>query len=230
MAGGMSIEMWLAEGDDSGRERDLLEMVWDEFAGQDEVDTSAIAVRVTGHTVTVSGTVPDHPTRIEAERAAKRVPGVRTVVNELVVSLPPESRKTDEELTNAVRHALRWDVAVPTSITTAVTDGCVTLDGEVSREYEREAADRAVAYLRGVRAVANRITLAARRAPDFEKRVHEALTRDPGLRGDRIAASVHDGTVVLEGRVRCLAERDEAEHDVRAVPGVTEVQDHIAVP
>lgn len=83
MSGGMSIEMWLAERDGSGSE--LLRRVWDELARQSGLDTSAVRVAVTGRAVTLSGTVPDRPARIAAERAARRVSEVESVTNELVV-------------------------------------------------------------------------------------------------------------------------------------------------
>lgn len=180
MEGGMSVETWLARRDDSGHERELQERVWDELAGLEGVETSAIRVRVSGRTVSLTGTVPAWPAAIEAERAAKRVPGVLMVTNELQVSPPPENRWTDQELGHAVRQALRWDVAVPSErIWTNVANGCVTLHGVVSYEHERVAAERAVSYLRGVVAVANRITVAvASRPRDLEKRIRETLARD----------------------------------------------------
>lgn len=231
MDGGMSVEMWLAERDDSALRGEQLQRVWEELAWHRGLDASDIRVSVTGGAVTLSGTVRSYPEKSDAERAAKLVPGARLVTNELIVSLPSGSEKTDEELGDAVRRALAWDVSVPSDkIKATVREGCVTLEGAVARDCERAAAERAVSYLRGVKAVANRLTASmASRPRDFETRVREALSRDPELRGDRIRVTTRDGMVVLRGRVRCLAERDEAERDVRSVPGVEAVQDEIEV-
>jgi osmotically-inducible protein OsmY len=231
MDGGMSIEMWLAERDDSARYSEQLQRVWEELVSHAGLDTSDVSVSVTDRLVTLSGSVASYPEKIEAERAAKRVSGVGRVMNELVVLLPSGSERTDQELGDAVQHALQWDVSVPSEkIKATISEGTVTLEGEVAGDYERAAAERAVSYLRGVRAVANRITACVTSRPrDFETRIREALSRDPELRGDRIRVTARGGRVVLRGRVRCLAEREQAEHDVHAVPGVEAVQDDIDV-
>lgn len=231
MDGGMSVEMWLAGRDDAARHSELLQQVWDELAWHVWLDASDIRVGVTDRAVTLSGSVSSYPEKVEAEHAAKRVPGVRMVTNELIVSPPTGSERSDHALDEAVSHALEWDVGVPSEgIRAAIADGCVTLEGEVAWDYERTAAERAVMHLRGVRAVVNRIgTSVASRPRDFETRIREALTRDPELRGDRIRVTARGGVVVLRGRVRCLAEREDAEHDVRAVPGVEAVLDEVDV-
>src|SRR4051812_41128895 len=63
------------------------------------VDGARIAVAVEGNgVVTLSGHVGRFADRLNAERAAKRVAGVRAVVNEIVVK-PPQI--TDEDIAEA---------------------------------------------------------------------------------------------------------------------------------
>ena len=62
-------------------QRDVL----DELAWEPEVDPATIAVTVRGHEVTLTGTVPNAAARVVAERAARRVWGVRRVSNALAV-------------------------------------------------------------------------------------------------------------------------------------------------
>ena len=50
-------------------------------------------------------------------------------------------------------------------ITVRVANGWLSLDGEVDWQYQREAAERCVRHLTGVRGVSNLITLAARPTP-----------------------------------------------------------------
>jgi osmotically-inducible protein OsmY len=66
---------------DAELQRDVL----DELAWEPELDPAAIAVTVRGHEVTLSGTVPTAAARVVAERAARRVWGVRRVSNALAV-------------------------------------------------------------------------------------------------------------------------------------------------
>ncbi len=70
-----------------------------------------------------------------------------------------EHQRSDGELAAATQHALRWDVCVPPTVTARVEQGEVILEGQVTWNHERDAAERAVRYLVGVSAVSNEITL-----------------------------------------------------------------------
>ncbi|HYK82163.1 MAG TPA: BON domain-containing protein [Gemmatimonadales bacterium] len=227
----MSIETWRAERDEPGRDSELEREVWQELACQVALDASSITISVTDRAVILGGTVGTYPEKLVAQRAAQFVHGLRGIANEIVVAVAAAHEKTDRALTQAVRHALKWDVVVPAdAVTATVSEGCVTLDGEVSWDYQRVAAERAVTYLWGVQAIVNRIRVTPPSRPaDLEPQIRAALNHDPELQGDRILVKARGGRVQLRGHVRSLAERAEAEHDARAVPGVETVDDAIDV-
>lgn len=231
MGGGMSIEMWLAEDENAAYGTELQRNVFDELAWEPTLDGADIAVSVDDHVVTLSGAVKSYPEKLEAEGAARRVRGVQMVRNNLAVVLPAADQRSDSEIARAVVQVLESDVLIPRdAVRATVAGGWVYLAGEVDRDAARRAAVVAMQRLVGVKGVASEITIrpAAPRG-DVKARLTAALHRCPGLRGDHIEVETGDGAVLLHGRVRCLAERDEAEQAVWALPGVTSVRDQLQV-
>ena len=132
----------------------LRELAWD-----GRVDETAIAVTVRDRVVTLSGTARNDAEKIAAQAAAHRVSGVLDVANDIVVKVPFAIGHGDPDIACAVRHALESDVHVPDAgIRSTVSDGWVQLD-DVDSEFERDAAERAVRRLSGVRGVRNRIVV-----------------------------------------------------------------------
>ena len=135
---------------DSEIQQDVLrELKWDT-----RVEETDVGVEVDDGVVTLSGTVSSWGKRHAAAEAAHRVRGVLDVANDIVVKTPGSPGRTDTEVARAVRNALAWDVFVPDQrIRSTVSDGVVTLDGDVDTQAEVEDAERAVRNLAGVRAV-----------------------------------------------------------------------------
>jgi osmotically-inducible protein OsmY len=116
-----------------------------------------IGVAAEDGVVTLTGTVNSAVNKFAAERAAKRVDGVRSVANDLRVRTTNE--RTDTDIARDAAHRLRNNVAVPATVQAVVSDGYVTLDGTVTWMHQRAAAETAVKYLRGVKAVENTIRI-----------------------------------------------------------------------
>src|ERR1700730_17530788 len=122
-------------------QRDVLH----ELAWEPGVDAAHIGVSVKDGVVTLTGHVPSYAEKYAAERAAKRVEGVRAVANELDVKLPEGSRRTDEDIAAAAVSALKWSILVPSDkIKVTVSKGWITLEGEVNWQFQKAAAERAV--------------------------------------------------------------------------------------
>jgi len=107
--------------------------------------------------VTLTGTVESLGMKVAAERAVKRVDGVRTVANDLHVRAVAE--RTDTDIARDAVHRLRDSVDVPLSVQAVVRDGYITLDGTVTWMHQRAAAETAVKYLAGVKGISNDIVL-----------------------------------------------------------------------
>src|SRR3954468_14950031 len=126
--------------DDEDLQRDVLE----ELAWDPSVHAVEVSVRVKDGVVTLTGSVRSYADKFAAEEAAKRVHGVRAVVNELEVKLPGSSQRTDEEIAAAAVNALRSHLSVPADkIKVTVSKGWVKLEGEVEWQYQKIAAENA---------------------------------------------------------------------------------------
>jgi osmotically-inducible protein OsmY len=125
---------------------------------------SEVGVAAEDGLVTLTGSVCSCGMKVAVERAAKRIPGVRIVANDLHVTTRREERDTD--IAREALRRLRNNSAVPATVQAVVSDGLITLDGTVRGMHQRLAAECAVKCIHGVKGVANDITLKVpRRSP-----------------------------------------------------------------
>lgn len=204
----------------------LAELRWEPSLANDD-----IAVSVRDGVVTLAGFAESWADRWKAERVASRVQGVKAVANDIKVKLPSSSERPDPDLARAAVDALKWNVLVPDDrIKVKVSNGWLTLEGEVDWYYQMEEAERAVRKLKGVKGVTNLVTVAVRPASwDVKEKIRNALERGAELDADRIRVEVEGSRVILTGTVRSYAERRDAERAARNAPGVTEVENLIIV-
>jgi len=127
--------------------------------------------------------------------------------------------------------ALQWNTILPSEqITVLVSNSWLTLNGTVEWQYQKEAAARAVRDLVGVKGVTNDIIVQPRvNTTDVRDEIEAAFKRSAEIDARRINVSTEDGKVILTGNVRSWAERQEAELAAWAAPGVTQVDDRLAV-
>ncbi len=211
-------------------DQDIQTSVQDELEWTPDVDAAGIGVAVEDGTVSLSGEVDSYSEGLAAKRAALRVRGVSTVVDNLVVHPESTWKVTDTDIAKEIEHALTWATNVPDSVKAEVKDCKVTLTGQVNWDFQRQSAKRAVQYLRGVNSVNNLITLNARPSgKDAEQRIKNALIRNAQLDANAIGAAVSGNKVILTGTVRSWAEKRQAGFAAWASPHVTDVDNRILV-
>jgi osmotically-inducible protein OsmY len=195
------------------------------------IDASQISVTVKNGVATLKGAVRDYRQKWIAEWAAKKIGGVKTIVNSIEVQLLPRDVCSDEDLAAAVKYHFEWDVVVPSAdIKVTVSRGSVTLEGTVREQHQRQKAEDIVRDLIGVREIANLITVAPKAlTSDFKSRIDEAFKRLVEPDADNIEVEVKEGTAILAGEVQFWAEREEAERIVWAAPGVLQVENKIKI-
>jgi osmotically-inducible protein OsmY len=202
------------------------ELKWEPRLREEE-----IGVTVRDGVVTLTGFVPDYSQRRVAAKAAERVAGVRAVAQDLVVKMLEAHQRSDTELAHQIVNALAWDIEVPNEkIKAKVDNGWVTLDGEVDWQYQRNAAERTVRYLTGIKGVNNLIVIKPHASPyDVAQHIKAALHRSAEADARKIQVTASDGTVTLTGTVRSWPERTEVERAAWSANGVTAVDDRLAV-
>ena len=111
-----------------------------------------------------------------------------------------------------------------------VTDGWVTLDGDVEEEYQKEDAETTVSKVIGVRGITNNIAVKQKVRPaDITLHIERVFQRSAMRHAQDIHVVINHGKVILSGIVRAWIEKADAEEAAREVPGVTEVENRLEI-
>lgn len=212
--------------DTSLQHRVTAELIWDPA-----VTSSEIGVTAKDGVVALSGQVETYDEKIAAEAAACRVRGVRALVQEIEVVVPYARKRSDEDIAATAIARLAWNVAVPPDrVFVKVSQGTVTLTGEVDHRFESEVAERELRQLSGVVAVSNRITITPQvDVQDVSANISDALDRSWLFDPATVTVTADGGTVHLGGTVRSMQERREAVGAAWASRGTTAVENRISV-
>src|SRR6266540_7097662 len=105
---------------------------------------------------------------------------------EAQVKSPGSLLRTDAEIARTVRLTLEWDALLPgQKIRSTVSEGWVSLEGELSTLREKEDAEKVVCVLAGVQGVHNLLTVAAPRVDPQQLR--ESIEKALELEAEREA-------------------------------------------
>jgi osmotically-inducible protein OsmY len=182
--------------------------VIDELEWEPSIDSSKIGITAKNGVITMTGDVPRYVEKMEAERLAKSISGVKAVANDIEVRLPGASERNDTEIAAAALNALKWHTSIPDDkLKVTVRNGWVTLEGNVDWHFQRQAARDAVCYLTGVKGVVNDIVITAKpKAIDIKNKIEAAFKRKAELDASHVQVDAVDGTVKLKGNVESWAE------------------------
>ena len=194
-------------------------------------NANEIGVAVKDGIVTLSGMVDTYYKKLQAERAAKKVLGVKAVAQEMNVQLSEHGKRTDSDVAAAVINALAWHSSIPEEkIKVKVEKGWVTLEGEVEWDFQRNYSKSAVENLQGVVGISNNIRISPKlKSADIKNKIFSAFHRSATLDSDSITISTEGGKVILTGKVRSFVEKKDAEKAAYLAPGVIQVENKLVI-
>ena len=212
---------------DSEIQRDVeKELEWDP-----DIDARNIAVKVTDGVVALTGFVSSYTDKYSAERIAKRILGVKAVTNDLEVKIATGSERPDPDIARDAVERLQRNLPYSSkNIKVTVRNSWITLEGDVDWDFQRREAEAAVRYVKGAKGVTNLIHVKPTvSATDVKTKIEQAFKRSAEVDASHITVEADGGKVILRGRVRSWAEKEEAEKAAWRSPGVYEVVNEIRV-
>jgi osmotically-inducible protein OsmY len=209
----------------------LQQEVRDQLKWEPAVPSNGIDVTVKDGVVTLTGEVRSFTEEWNAERAARRVAGVKTLALDLTVTTSGSARRSDSDVARAAREVIEAPADLPRhAIKIQVEAGRVTLTGEVDWPYQRQAAVEAVRALAGVTGVIDEIVLEPNvSVGDVKDQIEAAMRRGAYAEADAISVAVHGAEVTLSGTVRSRSKRDLATQSAWSSPGVRSVVDQLTL-
>jgi osmotically-inducible protein OsmY len=195
------------------------------------LNAAEIGVTAKDGVVSLTGVVDSYAKKLEAENAAKKVIGVKAVVEKIEVKFPNSWTKTNAEIANEVLSALKSNWLIPSDkVTLKVEDGWVTLEGELPWNYQKEAAKNAINWLTGVKGVTNNIKIKSESHDVIEQKdVENAIGRSWSLEDLDIKVKVSGTTVTLTGTVKSLYQKEEAGRIAWNTRGIWHVKNELEV-
>jgi osmotically-inducible protein OsmY len=211
-------------------DKSLQQAVLDELEWEPSVNAAQIGVTAKDGIVTLSGDVKSYAEKWAAERAARRVYGVKGIAEDIKVRYPFDKVDDTDIAQNAVQ-ALSLDIEVPTNkVAVKVESGLVYLSGTLDWHFQRSAAEADVRKLKGVMGVVNDIVIKPNvEASDVRAKLKAAFARNAEIEEDNIAVTVDGGKVTLSGRVDTWGQDSLAVDTAWSAPGVTQVEDRLSI-
>lgn len=137
--------------------------------------------------------------------------------------------KTDRQIQQDVQDELKWEPAVNAeNIGVAVSDGIVTMTGNVVNFLEKWAAEQAVGRVSGVKGVAEELEVTltgsgAHADHDIAPAAVNALEWNSLVPPNKVHVKVEKGVITLQGQVEWKYQQEAAEHAVSSLLGVKRV-------
>lgn len=210
---------------------ELQKDVQDAIKWEPLLHAAEIGVTAKNGVVSLTGIVDHYAKKIEAENAAKKVIGVKILVENIIVKSSDSSSKTDNEIADEILKVFKSNALIPENrIKVIVGNGQVILEGELQWDYEREIIKNTICHLPGVRGIINHIKIKSEIIDDIkQKDIEHAMKMNWAVYDSDIHIQVSGATVILTGTVNSWHQKEEAERIAWKTPGIQHVDNRLFV-
>jgi len=192
--------------------------------------TTDIGVMAQDGIITLTGTVNTYAKKSEAEDAAKKVVGVKVVIEQIEVVLNSETHKTDQEIAREILNALAASWVPAEKLKIKVEHGVVTLEGTLHWNFQKQATKKCIKNINGITKIKNLIIIKAETHDEVEKKhLENALRLNWSMDGQDVRVTVTGKVVTLNGVVNSYYQKEEAERIVWQAPGINTVVNELAI-
>ena len=192
---------------------------------------TTIVVTAANGIVTLSGVVDSYAKKQGAEHAAKMVAGVKAVVGNIGIDFGGLAERADAVIAGELLEAIKWNQQFPhNKVTVKVEHGWVTLEGELTWNYQRDEADKLVNTILGVKGLTDKITILPVSGSNIEKQaIKNALGSNWSVTKQGIEVDVSGNMVTLRGKVHSFYQKEEAGRIAWKTPGVGQVYNKLVI-
>ena len=194
------------------------------------VNVADITVKTNDGIVTLSGFTRNLAGKNYADLEAKKIQGVRGVIDELVVR---PAYRFDADIAQDIRQRWVYNAFIKShGLWVTVFDGKAILNGKVNSWAERREAELLATEVRGVKAVDNKLEVEYQtKRPDeqIKSDVISAIHRDVYLAALPIQVLVYNGVVTLTGEVGNAYQKERAADRSLGINNVKSVDNKIVV-
>lgn len=210
---------------------DLQKDILDAIKWEPLLHAAEIGVIVKDGIVTLTGEVDSYAKKLEAEMATKNVAGVKAIVEKINIKFGNTDLRDDAHIANGVVQSLNSNWAIPNDkVKVKVEDGWVTLQGDLSNNYQKEEANNTIKNLIGVKGISNNIEINPESIyPAKKSDITQALTRNWSIDSKDIDVILNGNKVQLTGTVKSMYQREEAGKIARNAPGVSAVDNELLI-
>ena len=202
-----------------------------ELKYEPSVKVPDIGVLVKNGVVTLNGYASNYTEKYDAVRVVKRIAGVKAIADDIQVKFSDSLLRTDGDIATAAANQIAWSPSIPAgSVQVRVSEGRITLEGQVEWWYQKRDVEDTVKYLAGVTGVINLISIKPQlMSGDVKTSITSAFERNAMLDANNIKVEITGNKVILSGMVRNYLEREEAERATWNASGVFSVDNQLKV-
>ncbi len=209
-------------------DREITRWVQEALKTDYRIGNSNIKVTTDAGIVTLSGEVTTLVAKKYADLEARKIRGVIDVVNKIdVLALYRSDTDIQRDLRLRYINSLDPDLQ---KITVHVSDGRVTLSGQLDSESQRRRAGLIATELQGVKAVNNNLAVVVKQPrtdQEIRQDILNTLGRDVYFADVVIDVHFHSGIVILTGKVDTAYQKKRAAEDCLLIADVKAVKNYL---